>query len=125
MVRRAMAGSVSEAERITRRRVLLQSELDRYRAVLVAEYRPQMVLLFGSMADGETTERSDLDLVIIKETDQRFPDRIKEVMQLLKPKVGVDILVYTPAEFARLSQERAFMRDEVMEKGKVLYERGK
>jgi hypothetical protein len=33
------------------------------------------------------------------------------------------LLVYTPAEFARLAQERAFMRDEILGKGKVLYER--
>ena len=45
-------------------------------------------------------------------------------MQLLRPRVGVDILVYTPAEFERLSHERAFVRNEIVGKGKVLYEQG-
>ncbi|RME47878.1 MAG: nucleotidyltransferase domain-containing protein, partial [Caldilineae bacterium] len=53
-----------------------------------------------------------------------FLERTKEVMQLLQPRVGVDILVYTPAEFERLARERAFVRDEIVGKGKVLYERG-
>jgi predicted nucleotidyltransferase len=106
------------------RRELLEAELSRYLTVLVEQYRPQTVLLFGSMADEKTEEWSDLDLVIIKETDRRFLDRTKEVMQLLRPRVGVDILVYTPAEFERLIRERIFVRDEIAEKGKVLYERG-
>jgi hypothetical protein len=35
----------------------------------------------------------------------------------------VDILVYTPEEFAQLSQERTFVRQEILAKGKVIYER--
>ncbi len=61
---------------------------------------------------------------IIKDTDKRFLDRTKEVMQLLQPCIGVDILVYTPEEFARLFQERRFIRDAIIGQGKVRYERG-
>jgi len=86
------------------------------------QYRPQKVLLFGSLASGETGEWSDLDLVIVRETEKRFLDRTKEVMQLLRPRIGVDILVYTPAEYERLTRERPFVRDEIVGKGKVLYE---
>lgn len=120
-----MPEQLADSEAPTRRRALLEAEVKRYLTVLAEQYRPQKVLLFGSMAGGETGEWSDLDLVIIKETDRRFLDRTKEVMQLLRPRVGVDILVYTPAEFERLSRERAFVRDEIVGKGKVLYEWGK
>ena len=41
-----------------------------------------------------------------------------------RPRVGVDVLVYTPREFEQLSQERAFLREEIVAKGKVIYERG-
>ena len=105
------------------RRTILEAELQRYLSLLRDHYRPERVLLFGSLAAGDTGEWSDIDLVIIKETNQRFLNRTKEVMQLLRPRIGVDILVYTPAEIARLSQERAFVRDEIMGKGKVVYER--
>lgn len=53
----------------------------------------------------------------------RFLDRIREVLQLLNPRVGADILVYTPDEFEQMTRERPFMRYEILEKGKVLYER--
>jgi predicted nucleotidyltransferase len=111
----------SETRKVARRR-LLQAELDRYLQLLQEHYVPEKVLLFGSMAAGQIGEWSDLDLVIVKETDKRFLERSKEVMQLLRPKVGVNILIYTPAEFARLSQERAFVREEIVEKGQILYE---
>lgn len=106
-------------------RELLKADLNRCLALLIDRYKAQKVLLFGSMAGDETGEWSDLDLVIIKETNRRFLDRTKEVMQLLQLRVGADILVYTPAEFERLSRERAFVRDEIVGKGQVLYEEGK
>lgn len=60
----------------------------------------------------------------MKETEKRFLDRIKEVIELLMPSVGIDILVYTSREFAELTEERAFVRNEVVGKSTVLYERG-
>lgn len=107
------------------RRALLEAELKRYLEILAKDYRPQKVLLFGSMAEDRVKDWSDLDLVIIKETRKRFLERTKEVMQLLRPRVGVDILVYTPAEFEQLSRERPFVRDEILGKGKIVYEKRK
>jgi predicted nucleotidyltransferase len=105
------------------RRALLEAELARYIQILREQYAPERILLFGSLACGEVGEWSDIDLVIIKQTGQKLLDRIRKVMSLLKPRVGVDILVYTPQEFARLSQERPFVRQEILQKGRVLYER--
>ena len=110
---------------VTRRRAVLEAELERYVQLLREQYAPQRILLFGSLISGEVKEWSDIDLVIIKETERKFLDRTREVLQLLRPQVGVDILVYTPDEFDQLVQQRAFVRDEIVGKGKVLYERGK
>ena len=105
------------------RRALLERELQRFVEILRRDYRPLKVLLFGSLATDDTGPWSDIDLVVIKETDQRFLDRAKEVIRLLRPRVGVDILVYTPQEFEQLSQNRQFVRTEILHKGRVLYER--
>jgi predicted nucleotidyltransferase len=107
-----------------KRLALLEKELQRYLVLLRQHYRPHKILLFGSMAKGQVGEWSDLDLVIVADTDKRFLDRVKEVMLLLRPKIGVDILVYTQEEFEQLSHERPFFRTEILDKGKVLYERG-
>lgn len=105
------------------RRALLEAELDRWVKLLVQHANPQRILLFGSLASGKVEEWSDIDLVIVQETPLRFLDRIREVLQLLNPRVGADILVYTPDEFEQMTRERPFMRHEVLAKGKVLYER--
>ncbi|NJK52041.1 MAG: nucleotidyltransferase domain-containing protein [Leptolyngbyaceae cyanobacterium SU_3_3] len=112
-----------ELNAATTRQQLLETELDRYVSVLREIYDPRSIRVFGSMATGTVHEWSDIDLVIVKETNQRFLERTKEVLRLLQPKVGLDVLVYTPAEFEQLCQERAFVRDEIVNKGKVLYER--
>ncbi len=90
---------------------------------LLRAYHPDRVILFGSYARGSFDHDSDLDLVIIKRTRKRFLDRIKEVIEIIKPRFSVDILVYTPGEFTRMVRSgNAFIRD-VVKEGKVLYEK--
>jgi predicted nucleotidyltransferase len=105
------------------RRVSLERELARWLPLLIAHERPEKIILFGSYCTGQVKEWSDLDLVIVKETQAPFLDRTRQVLALLKPRVGVDVLVYTPDEFERLSRERAFVRQEIVGKGRVIYER--
>ena len=57
------------------RRTVLEAELARYVQLLQEHYAPQRILLFGSLATGETEEWSDIDLVIVKETTLKFLDR--------------------------------------------------
>jgi predicted nucleotidyltransferase len=105
------------------RRALLEVGLSRWLKLLIEHHNPQRISLFGSLASGEVDEWSDVDIVIVKETSLRFLDRIREVLELLHPRVGVDILVYTPEEFDRLTRERAFIQQEIVEKGRLLHER--
>jgi len=114
-----------DPSRIRSRRELLERELDRWLPLLVAHEHPDKIILFGSYGAGVVDEWSDLDLVLVKDTSVPFLDRIRQVLDLLQPRVGLDVLVYTPQEFERLSRERAFVRREIVAKGKVLYERGR
>ena len=94
--------------------------------ILIREYEPEKLILFGSAAQGELHEWSDLDLVVIKRTDKPLLERIEEVLRLVRPKVGLDVLVYTPAELDSLVDERrVFVLDEIIYKGAVAYERRK
>jgi len=49
---------------------------------IVIEYQPKKIILFGSYAYGEPNEDSDIDLLIIKNTDKRPIDRWIEVKRL-------------------------------------------
>ncbi len=107
----------------TSRRDHLETELARCVQLLRERYDPQRIVLFGSLVGDEVWPWSDIDLMIVKETDRRFLDRTREVLELLRPSVGMDIIVYTPAEFEQLRKHRPFVREEIDAKGKVLYER--
>jgi len=105
------------------RQALLQRELDYFVKRILKNYGPEKILLFGSFAKGDAGPVSDLDVVILKETDRNFWDRLKDVSKFCSRKVGMDVLVYTPAEFDKLLKERRFFREEIKKKGKVLYEK--
>lgn len=79
------------------------------------------IILFGSLARGEVGRGSDIDLIIVQETDKRFLDRLEEIYAALEPRVGLDVLVYTPGEFARMERTNSFIKRAVNE-GKVLYD---
>ena len=107
----------------TQRQVLLEGELERYVHILEKEEHPEKVIVFGSVATGDVNEWSDIDLVVVAETDLPFLRRIRQLRHLLQPKVSVDLLYYTPDEFAQMCRERLFFQEEILGKGKVLYER--
>ena len=106
------------------RQAKLSKALRQILKVLKEEVQPQKVILFGSMASGNVAEWSDLDLVIIQETQQPFIRRSEEIALLCLAPVGVDYLVYTPAEFEQMiADQNPFVLEEIIKKGKILYER--
>lgn len=111
---------------IQQRTAVLEQELRRILDVLIQKYQPDKLIVFGSVAQGEFHEWSDLDLVVIKATDKPLLDRIEEVLALTRPRIGLDVLVYTPEEVeAMVDERRAFILDEIIYKGAVAYERTK
>lgn len=113
----------SETRRYSlKRKQLLDQELARYVRLLTEHGEPEKVILFGSLVGGQIHEWSDIDLIVVEKTTLPFFQRLRTVRRLLRPKVGVDIMVYTPEEFAQLCADRPFFRDEIVAKGEVVYE---
>lgn len=87
-------------------------------------YGPERIYLFGSWAVGEEDELSDLDVVVIKRTGKPFFDRLRETARLIPPELGmVDVFVYTPEEFDRMTSEGNAFAEMIAEEGIVIYER--
>jgi len=104
------------------RKKLLNQELARYLRLLTEHGNPEKVILFGTLAKGRVHEWSDIDLVVVEQSHLPFFQRLREIRKLLQPKVGIDIMVYTPDEFDQLCSERPFFKEEIVAKGKIVYE---
>ena len=94
---------------------------------LRAKYDPIKIVLFGSYAYGDPSGDSDIDLLILKDTDERMVDRFVTVKRIIynpHRKIPVSPLVYTPKELeARMKMGDDFIK-EVVRRGVVLYEAG-
>ena len=86
------------------------------------EFGAEKVVLFGSYAQGNVTEDSDVDLLVIGPFEGRSVDRSVEIRMKLRPRFPVDLLVRTAEKVQqRIQMGDEFMR-EILEEGKVLYE---
>ncbi len=96
----------------------LNAELERILNRLKNDPSVRKVLLFGSLARGDARDHSDIDLIVVKETQMRFLDRLDEFYD--DAREAMDILVYTPQEFEEM-KERPFVKRALRE-GKMLSE---
>ena len=79
------------------------------------------VILFGSYARGDVTKKSDMDMVVIMDTNKRFFDRYELLGALYDLfDTGLDIFPYTEEEFFRISH-RPFIKS-IIKEGIVVYE---
>jgi predicted nucleotidyltransferase len=85
----------------------LKAELDRILNRLKKDPSVRLVLLFGSLARGDARDHSDIDLIVVKETEKRFLDRLDEFYD--DAREAMDVLVYTPQEFEQM-RKRPFVK---------------
>lgn len=88
------------------------------------EYRPKRIVLFGSYATGNPGPDSDIDLLIVKDTEERPIDRRVAVARIAADRsrlIPVEPIVLTPQEIeSRLAVGDQFLA-EILESGEPLY----
>ena len=107
------------AARSARRTRQLQAELRRIRRVLAAQPSVRQLVLFGSVAAGGAHAASDLDLVVIEDTGAPFVDRALRLARVVRPRVGVQFLLCTPAELRAMAR-RPFVHREILRRGRMV-----
>jgi len=91
---------------------------------IVHQFHPQKVILFGSYAYGQPTEDSDVDLLVVMDTDEPPLHAAAQIAATIEHPFPLDIVVRTPAEFAAAVQRQGVFATEVATKGVTLYEAG-
>ncbi len=91
---------------------------------LVEQIQPEKIVVFGSYATGQAKPESDVDLLVILESDLRRDQRQEAISRALRPRdFPLDVLAYTPAEVNMcVADPHSFLRY-ILTTGRVLYER--
>ena len=93
---------------------------------------PLKIILFGSYAKDGFNEESDVDIVVVLDTEI-IPDTYDQKLELkvqvrdsiyeLSRQIPIDLIVYTNGEFELLKKQRTSFYNEIMDTGKILYEK--
>ncbi|MFN0050455.1 MAG: nucleotidyltransferase domain-containing protein [Cytophagales bacterium] len=102
--------------------MITQTQIDEVVRRIVEGYQPEKIILFGSYADGTATEDSDIDLLIIKETDEDSLSRRLKVGKLLrKLTFPIDTLIYNSQEFTFNVNDKHSFISSILPNSKLLF----
>lgn len=92
--------------------------------LIKTQFRPEKIVLFGSHASDSATKESDVDLLIVADTDLPPRERFPAVSRLLGDyPASFDVILKTPEEYRRFRSvvnHIVYFEDKY---GKVVYER--
>jgi predicted nucleotidyltransferase len=114
--------SMQQKNRLNKAKKILDNIVSR----LKQDYEPEQIILFGSYAYGKPTDESDLDLLIVKDTDEPLLARwvrVRKLVSDLRKGIAFSPIIITPSELEkRLGKGDPFF-EEILLRGKKLYAR--
>lgn len=100
-------------------------EIQELKNIIIEQYNPSKIILFGSYANETASETSDLDLLIISDKEKNLPRWKRGLtlrLELSRYKFPKDLLFYTNEEVTRwVDTPRSFIHS-IFKTGRVLYE---
>lgn len=102
--------------------MVTRNEIDALAERIGEEFSPEKVILFGSHAYGTPSRDSDVDLLVIMEHNGSGVAQALEIVQRLKSRIPIDLVVRTPQEMRQRLAWNDFFLKEVVGQGNVLYE---
>lgn len=99
-------------------------DIRQYAEVIVRTFNPERVILFGSYADGNPTEHSDVDLLVVMPHKRRDVEQAFEIRRAIPRTFPLDLVVRTPEGMQRRLRQNDTFLTSIWRTGKTLYERG-
>ena len=93
---------------------------------------PDKIILFGSYANGEPSNESDLDILVVTGDDvipssfsekSRIYLRISKAITDIKKEFPVDLIVHTRAMHRKFIERNSLFARELLTNGKIIYEK--
>ncbi|HOV64442.1 MAG TPA: nucleotidyltransferase domain-containing protein [Spirochaetia bacterium] len=113
----------------------MKNRFQRYFTSLIKSLQkvdPYQIFVFGSAAHGNFSEDSDIDIAVILDTNYEHTSydekletraRVRDSILDISFEVPIDLLVYSKSEFYKLKEENPGFMKEIVERGKLLYEK--
>ncbi len=102
----------------------VKSSIDEMVRRIVRRFDPERVILFGSHARGDARRDSDVDLLIVMEVDGSRREKAIEIGVAVEDiPIAKDIVVTTPASFARRKNVVGTLEWPAAHEGKLLHVR--
>jgi len=102
----------------------IESLLEKFLNRVLERYSPEKILLFGSYASDDAGPDSDIDLLIVMDTEGSSRQKANEIDLLMSDRsVPMDFLVLTPEQYERQKNLIGTLVYEAEREGKVIYER--
>jgi uncharacterized protein len=99
-------------------------QLNDITARIVQRCQPEKIILFGSYADGSARDDSDVDLLVVAETDLPLRERFTAIRSVLADfPAAFDIFWKTPDEYRRWRNVVNHVVYFAERYGRVVYER--
>lgn len=97
--------------------------IDGVAKAIAENFHPEKIILFGSYASGTPTPDSDLDFLVVMESDQpRYRRSVPMRMMFTPVPCAMDILVYTPDEVKKWNGATNHIVTEAYSSGRVMYD---
>ena len=99
-------------------------DIDKILPIILSIASPDQIILFGSYARGNYTEKSDIDLLIIKKNlknGNKIIDSIYRAFYENKINISVDVLTIDYYRYLELNNQIGYIYKTIKEQGKVIY----
>jgi predicted nucleotidyltransferase len=100
-----------------------RQNIKRYCNAIAAAFKPERIILFGSHANGQPDENSDVDVLVVMRNARRLGRHPAAAIRMkVRSDFPVDMLVRDEREVARRVKQRDLFMLEITERGRVMYE---
>ncbi len=99
----------------------LENSLQKLVNIIKEQPGIKKIIVFGSYARKKLTENSDLDVLVVQDTNIPWYKRLTGLSRE-NVEVSIDMLVFTPDEFEELKTKTGSVVDEAIKEGITVYE---
>lgn len=104
--------------------MLTEKEIAKLIDRIVIRIQPQKIIIFGSYAKEKATIKSDLDILVIKETELPMANRADDLKPILSNSlIQVDVHIYTLEEVEEYGKEQFSFINNILKMGRIVYKK--